>query len=151
MPQTTGAVHDQILEIIKPKGWAVLPQRWVVERTLCWLNNSRRLPKDYEISTTSEENMIMISHLHTLLRRFLNTGSYSGELLEEHSLAVGVGKCVRNSRTSHPQRDSKTQYRELIDKVLEGFGRDEQAELFIGSIMALKPRYTRDQMGIPIY
>jgi len=77
MPQTTGAVHDQILEIIKPKGWAVLPQRWVVERTLCWLNNSRRLPKDYEISTTSEENMIMISHLHTLLRRFLNTGSYN--------------------------------------------------------------------------
>jgi len=73
---------------------------------------------------------------------------HSGELLEEHSLAVGVGKCVRNSRNSHPQRDSKTKYRELIDKVLEGFGRDEQAEIFIESMMALKPRYTRDQMSM---
>ena len=50
--------------------WAVLPQRWVVERTFSWLNNSRRLAKDFEISTASEENMIMISHLHTLLKRF---------------------------------------------------------------------------------
>jgi transposase len=60
----------KISEKIKPKEWAVLPQRWVVERTFSWLNNSRRLSKDYEISTNSEENMIIISHLHTLLRRF---------------------------------------------------------------------------------
>lgn len=73
---------------------------------------------------------------------------HSGEMLEEHALAAGVGKCVRNSRGSHPQRDSKTRYRELIDKVLEGFGRNEQAELYIGSMMALKPRYTRDQMSM---
>jgi len=55
---------------IKPKEWTVLPQRWVVERTLSWLNNSRRLSKDYEILTASAENMIMISHFATLLKRF---------------------------------------------------------------------------------
>ena len=60
----------KISEKIKPKEWAVLPQRWVVERTLSWLNNSRRLAKDFEISTASEENMIFISHFHTLLKRF---------------------------------------------------------------------------------
>jgi putative transposase len=59
----------KISEKIKPKGWAVLPQRWVVERTLSWLNNSRRLSKDYEILVSSEENLIIISHLHTLLKR----------------------------------------------------------------------------------
>ena len=50
-------------------GWEVLPKRWVVERTFAWMNNSRRLSKDYEITTESEESFIMISHLHTLLRR----------------------------------------------------------------------------------
>jgi putative transposase len=29
-------------------GWAVLPKRWVVERTFAWLNNFRRLAKDFE-------------------------------------------------------------------------------------------------------
>jgi putative transposase len=49
--------------------FAVIPKRWVVERTLAWLNNSRRLSKDYEITTTSEEAFVMISHLHMLPRR----------------------------------------------------------------------------------
>ena len=60
----------KISEKIKPKGWAVLAQRWVVERTFAWANNSRRLSKDYEITTVSAENMFYISHLHTLLKRF---------------------------------------------------------------------------------
>jgi hypothetical protein len=50
-------------------GWVVLPKRWCVERTFGWLLGFRRLSKDYEISTKSEENMIMISHSTTLLRR----------------------------------------------------------------------------------
>ena len=53
---------------IKP-GWEILPKRWVVERTFAWMNNSRRLSKDYEICTASEEAFVMISHLHTLLCR----------------------------------------------------------------------------------
>ena len=69
----------------------------------------------------------------------------SDEMLEELPLSDGIGRCIRNT---HPQRDRKTQYRELIDKVLDGFGRDERAEIFIESMMALKPRYTRDQMSM---
>ena len=53
---------------INPK-FEILPKRWVVERTLSWLNNSRRLSKDYEINTSSAAHMVIISHLHTLLRR----------------------------------------------------------------------------------
>ena len=60
----------KISEKIKPKGWAILPQRWVVERTFAWFNNSRRLSKDYEITTVSAENMTYISHIATLLKRF---------------------------------------------------------------------------------
>ena len=63
-----GLIID-ISEKIKPV-FEVIPKRWVVERTFAWLNNSRRLSKDYEINTSSEENWIYISHFHTLLRRF---------------------------------------------------------------------------------
>ncbi len=37
-------------------GLAVLPKRWVIERTFAWLNNFRRLSKDYEILTATAEN-----------------------------------------------------------------------------------------------
>ena len=40
------------IEIVKrsdqAKGFVVLPMRWVVERTLAWLNRCRRLAKDFE-------------------------------------------------------------------------------------------------------
>ena len=55
---------------IEPKaGFKVVPKRWAVERTFSWLNFSRRLSKDYEISSDSAECMVIISHLHTLLKR----------------------------------------------------------------------------------
>ena len=54
---------------IIPKGWKVVPKRWIVERTFAWLNNSRRLSKDYEILTCSAKAMIILSHCHTLLKR----------------------------------------------------------------------------------
>ncbi len=40
------------LEIVKRsddlKGFAVLPRRWVVERTFPWSGRNRRIAKDYE-------------------------------------------------------------------------------------------------------
>ena len=58
-----------ISEKIKPHQWEKLPWRWIVERTLAWLNRSRRLSKDFEITSSSEEAFVKISHFHTLLRR----------------------------------------------------------------------------------
>ena len=58
-----------ISEKIKPHQWEKLPWRWVVERTFSWLNNSRRLSKDYEITVDSAEAVVKISHFHTLLKR----------------------------------------------------------------------------------
>lgn len=51
------------------ESWEILPKRWVVERTFGWMNNSRRLSKDYEITKKSAEAMVVISHIHTLLKR----------------------------------------------------------------------------------
>jgi transposase len=49
--------------------FVVLPKRWIVERTISWLNWSRRLSKDYELHHTSAETMIYIAFAHQLLRR----------------------------------------------------------------------------------
>ncbi|WII39753.1 transposase [Paenibacillus thiaminolyticus] len=57
-----------ISERIKAR-WKIPPKRWRVERTFGWMNGSRRLSKDYEITKLSAENMTIISHLATLLRR----------------------------------------------------------------------------------
>lgn len=53
---------------IKPQ-WEVLPKRWIVERSLAWFNNSRRLSKDYEISVRSSQAVCIIAAFHTLLKR----------------------------------------------------------------------------------
>ena len=66
--KTTLKKTIEISERIIP-GWAVLAKRWVVERTFAWFNHFRRLSKDYEISTKSAENIIMIAHSMVLLKR----------------------------------------------------------------------------------
>ena len=37
--------------------WRIIPKRWRAERTPSGLNHSRRLSKDYEITTESEKTM----------------------------------------------------------------------------------------------
>ena len=62
-----------VLEIVKrsegAKGWELLPRRWVVERTISWLNGYRRLSKDYEYWPETSEAMIQIAMIHLMLRR----------------------------------------------------------------------------------
>ncbi len=61
------------LEVVhKPPGqvgFAVLPKRWVVERTFGWLGRWRRLSKDYEVLPQSEEALIRLAMVAIMLRR----------------------------------------------------------------------------------
>jgi transposase len=50
-------------------GFQVLPRRWVVERTLAWLNRNRRLAKDFEASIASAESWIILASVKLLSRR----------------------------------------------------------------------------------
>jgi putative transposase len=50
-------------------GFAVLPKRWIVERTFAWLGAFRRLGKDYEILTATAENMVRIAMLKITLAK----------------------------------------------------------------------------------
>jgi putative transposase len=53
----------------KPKGWKLLPRRWVVERTFGWLTRCRRLCRSYEHTASSEEAMIRVSMISLMSRR----------------------------------------------------------------------------------
>ena len=55
------------------KGFAVLPRRWVVERSFAWIGRHRRLSKDYEALTATSEGMIWAAFGGTLLRRLVRT------------------------------------------------------------------------------
>ena len=61
------------LEIIKrsdtAKGFELLPRRWVVERSIAWINRNRRLTKDFEASIESALAWIMIASIKLLSRR----------------------------------------------------------------------------------
>jgi transposase len=59
-----------ISEKIKPVKWQILPKRWRVERTFAWINNSRRLSKDYVFLNSSQETIVKISNAFTILRRY---------------------------------------------------------------------------------
>jgi len=50
-------------------GFAVLPRRWVVERTFGWLMRQRRLVRDYETTETSAVAWIYIAMIRIQLRR----------------------------------------------------------------------------------
>lgn len=62
-----------VLEIVKRGegviGFQVLPRRWVVERSLGWLSQRRRLSKDYESRTDTSETFIYVAMIHTMLKR----------------------------------------------------------------------------------
>lgn len=51
--------------------FAVLPIRWIVERTFAWLGNARRLAKDFEILTATAENFIRITMIKITLANLL--------------------------------------------------------------------------------
>ena len=50
-------------------GFEVQPKRWIVERTLGWLNRFRRLSKDYDQRPAVSEGFIYLSMSHLMVRR----------------------------------------------------------------------------------
>jgi transposase len=64
------------IEIIKRSdtavGFNVLPRRWVVERTLAWLNRCRRLCKDFENLTRNALAFLRLATIRLMLRRLCN-------------------------------------------------------------------------------
>lgn len=52
-----------------PSGFHILPRRWVAERTFAWLDQNRRLSKDYERLPATSETFIYTAMSRLMLRR----------------------------------------------------------------------------------
>jgi transposase len=61
------------IEVVKrsdaASGFILLPRRWVVERTLAWLNRNRRLAKDFEATIESATTWLYIASVKLMSRR----------------------------------------------------------------------------------
>src|SRR6516164_5093383 len=61
------------VEIVKrsdiANGFAVLPKRWIVERTIAWLNRCRRLTKDWECLNRKALAFLRLASIRLMLRK----------------------------------------------------------------------------------
>jgi putative transposase len=60
-------------KLLPPQGFQVLPRRWVVERTFSWIDQNRRMSKDYERLCASGEAFVYAAMSRLMLRRLTRT------------------------------------------------------------------------------
>jgi transposase len=56
----------------KTTGFVVLPKRWIVERSIAWLNRCRRLAKDWENLNLSAVIFLRLASIRLMLRKLCN-------------------------------------------------------------------------------
>ena len=56
-------------KLLPPEGFQVLPRRWVVERTFSWIDQNRRIIKDYERLPETAEAFIYVAMSRLMARR----------------------------------------------------------------------------------
>ena len=54
------------------KGFVALPKRWIVERTIAWLNRCRRLAKDWENLNRTALAFLKLASIRLMLRKLRN-------------------------------------------------------------------------------
>jgi transposase len=75
--QALATIRPQLqLEIVtrsdQAKGFVVLPKRWIVERTLAWLNRCRRLAKDFENRLRYALAFVHLASIRLMVRKLCN-------------------------------------------------------------------------------
>jgi transposase len=55
--------------LMPPRGFQVLPRRWVVERTFAWISHNRRMAKDYERLCSTGKAFVYAAKTRLMVRR----------------------------------------------------------------------------------
>jgi putative transposase len=69
MEQNTTIQLNVIEKPIGQKGFAVIPKRWVVERSIAWAGRNRLASKEYNRNLESSEAFIYLGSIAMLLHR----------------------------------------------------------------------------------
>ena len=73
MGRTLAAVTVEIVKRSdQAKGFAVLPKRWIVERSLAWFGRCRRLAKDWECLNRKALAFLRLASIRLMLRKLCN-------------------------------------------------------------------------------
>ena len=67
-----GLVTEIVRRCDRAKGFVVLPKRWIVERTIAWLNRCRRLAKDWENLNHNALAFLRLASIRLMLRKLCN-------------------------------------------------------------------------------
>ena len=59
--------------LMPPRGFRLLPRRWVVERTFALLSQNRRMSKDYERLCATGEAFVYVAMTRLMVRRLART------------------------------------------------------------------------------
>jgi len=62
-------VKVDFYKFMPPRGLQVRPRRWIVERTIAWIDQNRRISKDYERLPESGEAFIYVAMSRLMLKR----------------------------------------------------------------------------------
>ena len=68
-----GQVSLEIVRRCDRHRFVVLPRRWIVERTIAWLNRCRRLAEDWECLNRSALCFLRWASIRLMLRRLCQT------------------------------------------------------------------------------
>src|SRR3712207_1076155 len=69
-------------KLMPPKGFVVLPRRWVVERSFAWICRNRRMSKDYERLCASGEAFVYAAMTRLMARRLAHAKDFFIQSLE---------------------------------------------------------------------
>ncbi len=68
-PPSSEAGGEVVKRSDTAKGFEVLPKRWIVERTIAWINRCRRSAKDYENLARTALAFIRLASIKLMLPR----------------------------------------------------------------------------------
>ncbi len=75
--ELVGCAVEVVAHQAGQRGFAVLPKRWIVERTLAWYSANRRLAKDYEYVEMYSETHIYLASIRLMTNRLARKNEQS--------------------------------------------------------------------------
>jgi len=67
---STGVIEVVMRTDKTSRDFKPMHKRWIVERTFAWLNNDRRLCRNYELLMESVEEMVKLLAIKRLINKF---------------------------------------------------------------------------------
>jgi transposase len=68
-----GQINVEIVKRSDPGRFVVLPKRWIVERSIAWLNRCRRLAKDWECLNRNALAFLRWASVRLMIRKLCQT------------------------------------------------------------------------------